>query len=116
MSWIPIDAPLNPDEGIEMIAFHPDWIDEDFNPKGIRIGFFDGDGSFVSAKWIDHQDSYIEDNTVMPTHYMELPENPTVGSVTHFGRDRQETFTEKFNRVKNQNESSISLKFDIKWT
>jgi hypothetical protein len=76
MNWIPIDALITPEEGVEMIAFHPEWINEDFNPKGIRVGFFDGDESFVSAKWIDHQDSYIEDNTVMPTHYMSIPDNP----------------------------------------
>lgn len=25
-----------------MLAYHPSWIDEDFNPRGIRIGFWNG--------------------------------------------------------------------------
>lgn len=98
---MPIDAPITPEFGVEVIAFSPEWIDEDFNPKGIRIGFFDGDGSFVSAKWIDYQDSYTEDNTVMPTHYMDIPENPVQEEenqkyLTRWPID-PETFTEKFN-------------------
>lgn len=28
-----------PPEGEEVLAYHPSWIDEDFNPRGIRIGF-----------------------------------------------------------------------------
>lgn len=35
----------------EVLAYHPDWVNEDFNPKGIRIGFQDlsegSDGDFV---------------------------------------------------------------------
>lgn len=27
-----------PPEGEEVLAYHPSWIDEDFNPRGIRIG------------------------------------------------------------------------------
>ena len=29
-----------PPEGEEVLAYHPSWIDEDFNPRGIRIGFW----------------------------------------------------------------------------
>lgn len=29
-----------PSEGEEVLAYHPSWIDEDFNPRGIRIGFW----------------------------------------------------------------------------
>lgn len=68
--------PLTQDDG-EVLAHHPDWIDEDFNPKGIRIGFVGGEGNFISAYWWDYQDTYIdgeehdgEDKTPMPTYYL----------------------------------------------
>ena len=46
-----------PKVGVEVIAFHPKWIDEDFNPNGTRIGFL-SDGGFTSAFWWDYQDCY----------------------------------------------------------
>jgi len=48
-----------PESGIEVIGFNPNWIDEDFNPRGYRIGFVDGDGNFTSAHWWDYQDTYM---------------------------------------------------------
>ena len=54
-----------PPYGEEVIAYNPKWVDEDFNPKGIRIGFIEDnlsdDGSkfdFVSAYWWNDQDTY----------------------------------------------------------
>lgn len=38
-----------PPEGEEVLAYHPSWIDEDFNPRGIRIGFWNGGDDFKSA-------------------------------------------------------------------
>lgn len=35
-----------PSEGEEVLAYHPSWIDEDFNPRGIRIGFWNGGDDF----------------------------------------------------------------------
>lgn len=46
-----------PEVGVEVIAFHPKWVDEDFNPNGTRVGFLGGDG-FISAFWWDYQDCY----------------------------------------------------------
>ena len=46
-----------PPFGVEVIAYHHKWIDEDFNPNGTRIGFLLDDG-FVSAFWRDEQDCY----------------------------------------------------------
>ena len=43
--------------GEEVIAFNKEWIDEDFNPNGTRVGFLQDDG-FVSATWNDEQDCY----------------------------------------------------------
>lgn len=46
-----------PPFGEEVLAFNRKWIDEDFNPKGIRVGFLSDDG-FISAFWYDEQDCY----------------------------------------------------------
>ena len=46
-----------PPIGVEVIAYNHKWIDEDFNPNGIRIGFLSDDG-FISAFWWDEQDCY----------------------------------------------------------
>lgn len=51
-----------PEFGIEVIAFHHKWIDEDFNPNGTRVGFINGDDTFTSAFWWDYQDCYTEIN------------------------------------------------------
>ena len=46
-----------PPFGVEVIAYHHKWVDEDFNPNGIRIGFLSDEG-FISAFWWDEQDCY----------------------------------------------------------
>ena len=46
-----------PPFGVEVITYHHEWIDEDFNPNGTRIGFLSDDG-FTSAFWWDEQDCY----------------------------------------------------------
>lgn len=59
--WIKYNNKM-PEEGIEVIAFHHKWINEDFNPNGTRIGFLNGDKEFTTAYWWDYQDSYITIN------------------------------------------------------
>ena len=46
-----------PSFGVEVIAYHHKWVDEDFNPNGIRVGFL-GDDGFISAFWWDYQNCY----------------------------------------------------------
>ena len=46
-----------PPFGVEVIAYHHKWVDEDFNPNGTRVGFL-GDQGFISAFWWDYQDCY----------------------------------------------------------
>lgn len=73
--WIEMQSrPLTQEDG-EVVAFHPSWIDEDFNKKGIRCGFIGGELTFISAKWNDYQDTYDNDETEMPTHYFIVPAN-----------------------------------------
>lgn len=49
---------IRPPNGIEVLAFNPGWVDEDYNPRSIRIGFESFDG-FVSAHWWDYQNCYM---------------------------------------------------------
>ena len=46
-----------PPFGVEVIAYHHKWVDEDFNSNGTRIGFL-SDNGFISAFWWDEQDCY----------------------------------------------------------
>ena len=53
-----------PPFGVEVIAYHHKWLDEDFNPNGTRIGFLSDEG-FRSAFWWDYQDC---DETISKSH------------------------------------------------
>ena len=55
--WISVDDKPIP-KGQFVIAYHPKWVDEDFNPQGVRIGF-QGDDGFISAYWWDSEDDFI---------------------------------------------------------
>ncbi|WP_273210755.1 hypothetical protein [Runella zeae] len=74
--WIP--ASENLEFGIEVIGFHPDWVHDDYNPNGTRIGFFQegiDEPFFSSAMWDNEADCYEIDEK-MPTHYMYIPLGP----------------------------------------
>lgn len=55
--WRKVGEELPP-LGEEVLFFHEDWIDEDFNPKGVRIGFR-LDDDYVTAHYWSHQDCYM---------------------------------------------------------
>ncbi len=59
---------IKPPIGVEVLAYSPTWIHPDFNIKGIRVGFLNGDknGDFISAKWWDTQDTYVNDELTKP--------------------------------------------------
>ena len=69
MEW-KIFSENKPPIGKEVLAYNPAWIDEDFNPKGIRIGFYDGNEDFTSAHYWSHQDCY------MTISHLECDDNP----------------------------------------
>lgn len=67
--WISIEDKLPDSEPVYF--YHKDWIDEDFNPKGQREGFYNPNGDpddWTSAKWIPDQDCYTTAYDV-PTHW-----------------------------------------------
>jgi len=49
-----------PPIGVEVMAHSKAWIHEDYNKKGIRVGFLNEDenGDFISAKWDNSGDTY----------------------------------------------------------
>ena len=55
--WIKIDADHSLPYYQEVIGYNKEWIHEDFNPSGTRIGFLNDNG-FTSAKWVNDQDCY----------------------------------------------------------
>ena len=57
--WHKYSKECLPPIGVEVIAFNHKWINGDFNPRGIRVGFQCNDGDFISAYWWDYQDDYI---------------------------------------------------------
>lgn len=80
MKWNKYDKENLPPEGVEVLAYNSKWVNEDFNPKGIRIGFVIGD-EFISAHWWDYQDCYItisktvcEDNPNFYVHFIDNTE------------------------------------------
>lgn len=55
--WIKIDEDHPLPYGQEVIGYNKEWVHEDFNPSGTRIGFLTDIG-FISAKWVNDQDCY----------------------------------------------------------
>lgn len=85
-----------PEMGVEIIGYNQDWVDEDFNPNGTRVCFYDDTG-WYSAKWSNDSDSYStvgcmrsgcsEDNCEFinicnskngPTHWIPMPKMENV--------------------------------------
>ena len=75
-NWTPINEKL-PEEGTPVLGFSSEWVDEDFNPRGMRECFLNGDGGWISAKWFDYQDTYVNGEGA-PEFWMPLPDGPEV--------------------------------------
>lgn len=71
-----------PPMGKEVLFFHEDWIDEDFNPDGVRIGFME-DEDFITAYYWSHQDCY------MTISHSECDDNPSYSKKTKSSIDPQ---------------------------
>lgn len=74
--WTAVKDKMPTQEDMEVIGYSPEWVDLDFNPKGTRVCFQNGDGTFTSAKWIDYQDCYATDTETMPTYWKPLYNPP----------------------------------------
>lgn len=72
-NWIAINKTL-PAENCEVLGYSPKWIDEDFNPEGIRICVYFG-GVWTSSVWNDEYETYESDDTE-PTFWRSIPQPP----------------------------------------
>ena len=72
--WRKVSEELPP-LGEEVIFYNPAWVDEDFNPKGTRIGFR-LDEDYVSSYYWSDQDCY------MTISHSECDDNPAYSEKT----------------------------------
>lgn len=83
------DAVTNPPPPLTVVlGYNEKWIDEDFEPEGIRECFMSDDGEWNSAVWDNDQDNWHNESTwgdkghpwvgVAPTHWMQRPKAPNV--------------------------------------
>lgn len=77
--WVSTDNEVPGETAFDVIGFHPDWVDEDFNPKGVRICCYT-DSGWYCAKWVDCHDCYAglsegDGDLARPTHWapIEIP-------------------------------------------
>jgi len=52
-----------------VLCYSPEFIDDDFNPLGIREGHYTDSVGWTTVEWFDHQDCYNTDITKVPTHW-----------------------------------------------
>ena len=57
-----------PPIGLEVMAHCKEWVHEDYNKKGVRVGFLneDEEGDFISSKWDNAGDCYENDEEHKP--------------------------------------------------
>jgi hypothetical protein len=71
-----------PEQATAVLGFSKEWIDEDFNPDGIRECHYSGStvesAEWISAKWWDYQDCWNVDTITKPTHWIAIPKPPKI--------------------------------------
>ena len=75
MRWRPI-ADKGAPHGIPVLLWKEEWVDEDFNPTGVRFGhFIEGEG-YTSCGWNACQDTFTTEDESYPTLWSYLPQPP----------------------------------------
>lgn len=77
--WVSLDEMVSPPFSEPVDGYHPDWVDEDFNPDGIRECFWTGsedEPHWFCAAWLDYQDCYETVENQPPTHWRKRPAPP----------------------------------------
>lgn len=73
-----------PPVATEVIFYSEQWVNEHFNPQGIRIGFLDNFGNYVTAQYNIMKETYVqrensqfdeEPKSQTPTHWMPITIN-----------------------------------------
>lgn len=70
-----------PEQGQEVIGYNPEWADEDFNPDGVCLCFyneFHDEPYWSRSEWDNELDTWdcIEGEKAAPTHWMHKPKKP----------------------------------------
>lgn len=68
--WVDIESDLPP-TGTMVDGFNEIWINEDFNPEGIRECFLNDEKYWTSAEWNNDQDTWDADSKFAPTHWKQ---------------------------------------------
>lgn len=75
--WIKILSDINlPDQGQRVLGYSRAWIDDDFNPEGVREchrSGFDDCLIWTSSYWDNYFDRFQTDDQTSPTHWKPLP-------------------------------------------
>lgn len=91
-SWRKIEIEKWESEIGAVLLFKAEWIDEDFNPEGILIGYFQqglyNEEHFVVADFEPNQDCYygrdIYNKEEWPTYYMRFPTRPASPEIEEY--------------------------------
>lgn len=78
-SWKPVNNTDSPEQAHWFLGYSPEWVDDDFNPQGIRecISLDVGETRFyLSAKWNNDLDCWDTEETTVPTFWMDIPKGP----------------------------------------
>lgn len=57
VQWSPVSL-ANPPHGVPVWLWSKEWIDEDFNPTGVREGHYIEDLGYISCGWDPCQDCF----------------------------------------------------------
>lgn len=79
--WIDVREDKPPVNTV-VLGYNKLWIDEDYEPEGIRECFYTDENEWCSARWNNSMDEWIADRDTSPTYWMQRPEPPTVNSIT----------------------------------
>lgn len=69
LNWISVKEHLPP-HGVPVWFWSSEWVDPDFNPEGIREGFYAEDGGYTSCEWDPCHDVYATDEESIPTMWV----------------------------------------------
>lgn len=73
-AWRPIESA--PKDGTEVLGWHPEWVNAEFSPDGIRSCIHDGE-RWCSAHWVDDDFNILHmGDHIQPTHWQPLPPPP----------------------------------------
>lgn len=71
--WKPVMYHSPDNDELDVLCYHPNWVDDKINPNGVRIGFRrNKDGLFETAFYCVKSERWRTE-VVMPTHFMDVP-------------------------------------------